>query len=112
LRPTISSASSSVVVSAVGRCATISPPRMTLTLSVTAMISRSLWVIRMTVRPCSFRIEDAEQVVRFLGRQHPGRLVEDQDIGATKERLQDLDPLLDADRQIADPGVGIDVERL
>ena len=52
-RPTISSASSSGVVSAVSRVATISPRRMTETASVTAMISRSLWVIRMIVFSCA-----------------------------------------------------------
>ena len=51
LRPTISSASSSRLVSAVLRSATILPPRITETLSVMAMISRSLWVIRTTVTP-------------------------------------------------------------
>ena len=52
----MSSASSSVEVSAVRRCATIAPWRMTETLSVTAMISRSLWVISTTVRPWSRRL--------------------------------------------------------
>ena len=41
---------------AVRRCATIAPWRMTETLSVTAMISRSLWVISTTVRPWSRRL--------------------------------------------------------
>lgn len=50
-RPTMSSASSSTVVSAVLRVATISPRRMTDTVSVIAMISRSLWVMRMIVLP-------------------------------------------------------------
>ena len=40
-----------MVVPAVSRWATILPWRMTETRSVTAMISRSLWVIRMTVLP-------------------------------------------------------------
>ncbi len=46
-----------------------------------------------------------------LGRgQNAGRLVEDQDVGLAVERLQDLDPLLVADRQILDQRVGIDVQ--
>ena len=53
LRPTMSSASSVGLVSAVVTVATISPRRMTLTSSVTSMISRSLWVIRTMVFPCS-----------------------------------------------------------
>ena len=53
-RPTISSASSSTVVLAVSRVATIVPCRITDTVSVMAMISRSLWVMSTTVFPCSF----------------------------------------------------------
>ena len=51
-RPTISSASSSGLVPAVSSVATISPCRITDTVSVIAMISRSLWVMRMMVLPC------------------------------------------------------------
>ena len=54
-RPTISSASSGMVVPAVSRWATIAPSRITDTRSVTSMTSRSLWVMRMIVFPCSFR---------------------------------------------------------
>ncbi len=43
-----------------------------------------------------------EQVIRLLRGQHAGRLVEDQDAGAAIERLEDLDPLLQAHRQIFD----------
>ena len=43
-------------------------------------------------------------------RQHAGRLVEDQDLGAAIERLQDLDALLQADRQLLDHRVGIDLQ--
>ncbi|MOA46743.1 hypothetical protein D3C78_1692950 [compost metagenome] len=53
-RPTINSASSSTEVSAVVRVATISPRRITETSSVIAMISLSLWVMRMTVLPWLF----------------------------------------------------------
>ena len=55
LRPTISSASCSRVACLVGRVATISPPRMTETVSVIARISRSLWVMRTMVTPRAFR---------------------------------------------------------
>ncbi len=54
--------------------------------------------------------EDAEQMVRLLRRQHPGRLVENQDARAPKQRLQDLDPLLDADRELAHRRIEVDVE--
>ena len=49
-------------------------------------------------------------MVGLGGRQHAGRLVEDQDVGAAVERLEDLDPLLQPDRQLADDRVGIDLE--
>ena len=39
-----------------------------------------------------------------------GRLVEDQDLGPPVERLEDLDPLAHPDRQVADPGRGIDLQ--
>ena len=66
------------------------------------MISRSLWVIRMIVLPCVLELtEDAEEVVGLGRRQHAGRLVEDQDVGAAIERLQDFDALLQADREVA-----------
>ena len=110
-RPTISSASSPRLVSAVSRVATISPRRMTETVSVIAMISRSLWVMRMTVLPSSAQLpQDAEQVVGLGRRQHAGRLVEDQDLGAAIQRLQDLDALLQADGQSPIERVGIDLE--
>ena len=52
--------------------------------------------------------QDAEQLIGLLRRQHRGRLVEDQDARAAIQRLQDLDALLLADRQVADQRVGID----
>ena len=48
-----------------------------------------------------------EQLVRLGRRQHRRRLVKHEDLGAAHQRLQDLDPLLQADRQFADDGVGI-----
>lgn len=53
---------------------------------------------------------DAEQLVGLLGRQHGGGLVEDQHLGVADEGLDDLDALLDTDREVLDHGVGIDVE--
>jgi hypothetical protein len=107
----MSSASSSTEVSAVVRVATISPRRMTETSSVTAMISRSLWVISRMVLPSALScFEDPEQVIGLGRGQHAGRLVEDQDLGAAVERLQDLDTLLESDRQLLDDGIRIDLE--
>ena len=56
------------------------------------------------------RAKDAEQVIGLGRGQHPGGLIEDEDLGAAIERLEDFDALLLADRQILDDGVGIDIE--
>lgn len=54
--------------------------------------------------------QDAEQVI-CLGRgQHAGGFVQDQDVGAAIQGLEDLDPLLVTDRQILDQFVGIDLQ--
>jgi hypothetical protein len=55
-------------------------------------------------------LENPEQVIGLGRGQHAGRLVEDQDLGATVERLEDFDTLLDADGQFLDDGIGIDLE--
>jgi hypothetical protein len=54
--------------------------------------------------------EDLEELVGFLWSQDGGRLVEDQDVGVAVERLQDLDALLLANRDLLDAGLGIDRE--
>ena len=54
---------------------------------------------------------DLEQLVRLLGRQYRGRLVEDQDVGTAIERLQDLDPLFLAHRDVADERARINGQR-
>jgi hypothetical protein len=51
--------------------------------------------------------QGGEQRRALLRRQHRGRLVEDQDAGAAKERLQDLDLLALAHCQRAHPCVGL-----
>ena len=51
-----------------------------------------------------------EQRGRLLGRQDRGRLVEDQDARLAVQRLQDLHPLLLADRQLPDTRPRVDVE--
>ena len=110
-RPTISSASSSTVVSEVLRVATISPRRMTDTVSVIAMISRSLWVIRMTVLPWSRSTPRMrKRWSASAGVRHAGRLVEDQDFGAAIHGFENFDALLQADRQLLDQRIGIDLE--
>ena len=54
--------------------------------------------------------QDAEQVVRLLGGERAGGLVQDQDPRPPVEGLQDLHPLLQAHRQIAGQGLRGDVQ--
>jgi hypothetical protein len=54
--------------------------------------------------------QDFEQRRGFLRRQHGRRLVQDQDVGAAVDLLEDLHALLRAHRQIVDGGQRIDVE--
>ena len=56
------------------------------------------------------RSQDAEEVVDLLRRQDGRRLVEDQDVGAPVERLEDLDALSLADAEIADARLRVDLE--
>ncbi len=67
--------------------------------SAISSTSFSLWLMKMIDIPSRVeRSEDREELARLLRREHGGRLVEDQDVGPAVERLQDLDPLLLADR--------------
>ncbi len=109
-RPTISAASSALL--AVGSASpTTLPSRITVIRSATSRTSRSLWVMKTIAFAGLLELaHDLHQLVGLLGGQHRGRLVEDQDLGVARERLDDLDPLLHADRQVLDDGVGVDVE--
>ena len=109
-RPTIIDASS--VLEAVGDASpTTLPRRMTVIRSATSRTSRSLWVMKTIDVPdsLSWRMIDHE-LVGLLRGEHRGRLVEDEHLGVAGEGLDDLDPLLHADRQIADQGIRVDVE--
>ncbi len=59
--------------------------------------------------PCSV-FDDPEELIDLLGRQHRGRLVEYEELGVAVEHLDDLDPLLNADRQVLDQRRRVDVE--
>jgi hypothetical protein len=48
-----------------------------------------------------------EQLLDLLGDEHGRRLVEDQDVRPPVQQLEDLDPLLLADADVLDPGVGV-----
>jgi hypothetical protein len=54
--------------------------------------------------------DDAEQILGLRRGEHRGRLIEDQHGGVPDQGLDDLDPLLDADRQILDQRVRVDRE--
>ena len=51
---------------------------------------------------------DAHELVDLLRGQHRRRFVENQHLRVVGERLEDLDPLLDADGEILDEGIGVD----
>ena len=55
-------------------------------------------------------VHDLDEAVDLLGRENRGGLVQDQDVGAAVERLQDLDALLHTDRDVLDLGIGVDLE--
>ena len=54
--------------------------------------------------------DDAEQLLGLGRGEHRRRLVQDQHVRLPDQRLDDLDPLLDADRQVLDQRVRVDVE--
>ena len=65
--------------------------------------------MKMTVRPsCDDLAQRLEQRVRLVGREHRGRLVEDQHLRLFVERLQDLDALALADRELPDARPRVD----
>ena len=79
--------------------------------SATSRTSLSLWVMKMTVVPvAASAADDAEQLLGLGRGEHGRRLVEDEDVALAVERLEDLDPLADADGQVLDRRVGVDVE--
>ena len=53
------------------------------------------------------RADHIEEVVDLAGGHDGGGLVEDEDLGVALEGLDQLDPLLDADRQLTDDGIGL-----
>ena len=85
------------------------PRRMTVIRSAIASTSSSLWLMNTTLRPAAV----IDRSVRnssstSCGREDRRRLVHDQDPRAAVEHLEDLDPLLLADRQLPDLGARID----
>ena len=109
-RPTIISASSASDVSGAVVPTTL-PRRMTVIRSPIALTSRSLWVMKMIDVPRRLQLaHDLHQLVDLLRREHRRGLVEDQHLGVVGQRLDDLDALLHADRELLDEPVGVDLE--
>ena len=57
-------------------------------------------------------LNEGHQLFRFLRRENRRRLVHDQQAGILINRFQDLDLLLNADRETADPGFRVDFESM
>ena len=53
---------------------------------------------------------DRHQLIRLLRGQHGRRLIQDENLRLTRQRLDDLDALLRTNRQILDQRIGIQVE--
>ena len=56
------------------------------------------------------RAHDRDELLGLLGREDGRRLVEDEDVRLAIQRLDDLDALPDADRQVLDEGVRVDLQ--
>ena len=83
---------------------TVRPRRITVIRSAIALTSLSLWVMNTIDLPASVeRAHDGEQLVGLLRGEHRGRLVEDEQVDVAGQRLDDLDPLLGADRAGSPP---------
>ncbi len=79
--------------------------------SAIAWTSLSLCEMKMMDVPPSLQLaDDAEQLLGLGRGEHRRGLVQDQHVGLPDQRLHDLDPLLEADRQVLDERVRVDVE--
>src|ERR1700682_4954224 len=54
--------------------------------------------------------QELENLLRLARCKHCGRLIEHEDLSIAIEHLQDLDPLLLADRQRLDPGIRVELK--
>ena len=109
--PTISSASLREVTSAGFTEATVVPRRMTVMSS--AIGEHLVELVGDEDQGVALVLELAqvgEQRVDLLRHQHGGRLVEDDDLGAAVEHLEDLDALALADAEGLDQLVGVEPE--
>ena len=85
------------------------PRRSTVIRSAISITSSSLWLMNTIDLPASRSCaEVAEQVLRLARGEDGRRLVEDQDLDPAVQRLQDLDALLLADREVLDDRVRLE----
>ena len=110
--PTIISAScSAVTVDGSSTSPTVLPARITVIASAYSSTSSSLWEMKMHRRLAGGELaQRREQLVDLVGNEHGGRLVEDEDLGAAVEHLEDLDTLLLADAEVGHELVGVDLQ--
>ena len=75
------------------------------------MTSWSLWVMMTMALPSAFMLRmHVEEPVGLLGGQHGGGLIQDQDVGAPVEDLDDLHRLLLRHGHVVDLLVGVDAK--
>ncbi len=54
-------------------------------------------------------LQGVEQLINLIGNEHRGRLVENEDLSATEEHLQDLDPLALTHAEFGHLGVEVEL---
>ena len=99
-----------LLVAAASVSATFRPLRKTVTVSETRRMSSRKCEMKTMLRPPRASRRSVEQPLDLGRRQRRGRLVEDDDAGAREQHAGELDQLLQADRQIAEPRHRIDVD--
>ena len=111
-RPTIRRASDASVAPSVGTVSIRLPRRRTVTRSAISSTSPSLCEMKTIALPSSRSARSTlNRSCGLLRGEHGGRLVEDEDLRVRgTARLQDLDALLLADRDVLDHRVGVDGE--
>ena len=94
-----------------GVVATFRPLRKIVIASETFRMSSRKCEMKTMLRPLALEPDqNAEQPLDLRRRQGGGRLVEDDDARAGEQHAGELDELLHADREIAEPRARIDVE--
>ena len=96
---------------AAGAVSTLRPLRNTVTVSEMRRMSSRKCEMKTMLRPPSRMLpQHREEPLDLRRRQRRGRLVEDDDARAGEQDAGDLDELLQADRQVADAPLRVDVD--